>query len=241
MRDAPVLDAAAWRALGIGLLLAAVLLALPFTRFVLRYLGILVHELGHTAASWLFGYPALPAFDFTYGGGVTVSGERTWALLLAVVGFLAWLIWRAGPRRGAQAGLAAVLALYLLAAFTPLHEVLILAMGHGGELLFAGLAFHRAATGRGCVRPREERPLYAMVAWFLTLDGLGFAWGLLTDPGRQQLYADAKGGGHWMDFSRLAHDYLGSSLALPAGLYLAACLALPGVVYLFFRLGGNRA
>lgn len=239
VRDEPVVDAAGRRALIVGLGLAAVLLAVPFTRFVLRYLGILVHELGHTVASWAFGYPALPAFDFTYGGGVTISGARTWALPLLVVAAFLWLIRRADPRRGAQAVLGGLLAFYVVAALTPLHEALILALGHGGELLFAGLAFYRAATGTGCLRPRQERPLYAMVAWFLTLDGVVFAWGLLTDPGRQQLYADAKGGGHWVDFSRLAHDYLRSGIALPAGLYLAACLKLPGVVYLALYLRGG--
>lgn len=218
-----------------GLALALLVLAIPFTRFVLSYLGVLVHELGHTTLAWLFGYPAIPAFDFTYGGGVSLSFDRSTGvvvLLLAAWGGLLWF-YRQYPRMLAVLG--ALFAVWALLAVTPAHEILALAMGHGFELLFAGIFLYRAATGSGCRNPALERPLYGMVGWFLVFEQSAFAWGLVTDPGRRRLYADAKGGGHWMDFSRLARDYLGTSLETVAGVFLVACLLTPVATWAVVR------
>lgn len=221
-------------ALGFGLALLLVL-GPNLPRFVLSYLGVLVHELGHTALAWLFGYPAIPAFDFTYGGGVSLSFDRSTGvvvLLLALwVGLLGF--YRKFPR--VLMLLGALFALWVLLAVTPLHEPLTIAMGHGFELLFAGIFLFRAATGTACKRPQVERPLYGMVGWFLVLEQAAFAHGLVTDPGQRQLYADAKGGGHWMDFSRLARDYLGVSLETVAGIFLVACLLTPIVTWAVVR------
>lgn len=228
-------DRAAHRSLVLGLALAVGILLVPFFRFALSYLGVLVHELGHSAASWLFGYPAVPAFDFTYGGGVSLSFGRSPALLATVGVLWAGLLWQARRHPKLLAVVGAVAGSWALAAFTPVHEVLVLALGHGAELLFAGLCLHRAFTGEGTLRPRVERPAYALVAWFLLFESTAFAWGLITDPGRRQLYEDAKGGGHWMDFSRLAEDYLGTDLTVVAGVFLVAALGTPAAVWLWYR------
>lgn len=225
------LSAEARRALTVGFGLAVLVLAVPFLRFALSYLGVLVHELGHSAVSWLFGYPAIPALDFTYGGGVSLTFGRRPVLvvsfLLALVLLLGWA-WR-HPRWRWFAG--AAVGMWILASLTALHEVVILAMGHAAELLFAALCLHRAITGEGTER-RVERPLYAMVGWFLVLEGIWFAWGLLADSARREAYEGAKGGGHWMDFSRLADEYLGVDLSLVAAVFLAACVATPVLVLL---------
>lgn len=230
------LTSEARRALLVGLGLAVVVLAVPFLRFSLSYIGVLVHELGHSAASWLFGYPALPALDFSYGGGMSLTFGRRPVLVVGFVVVLVLLLgwaWR-HPRWRWIA--AAVVGLWILASLTAIHEVVVLAMGHGAELLFVALCLHRAITGDAVQRP-VERPLYAMVGWFLVLEGVWFAWGLLTDPGKRQLYEDAKGGGHWMDFSRLAEDYFGVDLSWMAFLFLAACVATPVTV---LAVHGNR-
>ena len=69
--DDPGLDAAGWKALGIGFGLAVCTQIFSFLEMLVGYFVVLVHEMGHAIAGWLFGYPSLPAFDFTYGGGVT--------------------------------------------------------------------------------------------------------------------------------------------------------------------------
>ena len=61
----------AWISLAIGAVLAVVALMVPPVVFVLHVLITVIHELGHTATAWLFGSPALPSFDLSYGGGVS--------------------------------------------------------------------------------------------------------------------------------------------------------------------------
>ena len=52
---------------------------------------------------------------------------------------------------------------------------------------------------------------------------------------RAGIYGEAKGGGHWMDFSRLADDYFHTSVATVAHFFFICCL-LPLIVgFLMFR------
>jgi len=230
------LDVAARRALAAGPAAGLALYALPFTRFLLRYLATLVHELGHAAVGWAFGYPSIPAFDFMYGGGVTMLDQRNTGVLIVVyAGFagLGWWFWR----RGAQVALAILalgVAVYSMAAFTPGHEALFLAAGHASELLFAGIFLYRALSGSACRTP-GERPLYGAVATFLLLNAAGFAWRLMTDHGFRVDYEEAKGGGRWMDFSRLAEEFFGVELQTVAAAFLCAAIATPLVTWAFLR------
>ena len=54
-------------ALASGLAVAVVAFAFPFSRFVFGYFVTLVHEMGHTLAGWLFGYPSIPALYWRGG------------------------------------------------------------------------------------------------------------------------------------------------------------------------------
>jgi hypothetical protein len=72
----------AWTSLAIGSGLAAVALAVPMIGFVPDVLITVIHELGHVATAWLFGSPALPSFDLTYGGGVSVLCIACFLVLL---------------------------------------------------------------------------------------------------------------------------------------------------------------
>lgn len=220
--------------LGIGAVLGVVLFALPFTRFVLSYLDVLAHELGHALAAWGFGFPAVPAFDWRYGGGVTLSNERSIAVLLICYGIFAVLLFRLRARPGPRNLLSALLVVYSIAAFTPLHEIVQLAMGHAMELLIAGIFLYRAIAGRA-VTHAVERPLYAACAVFMILQNTALAWGLMRSAEARELYGAAKGGGHWMDLSRIAHDYLGVGLPAVAFLLFLACLATPCASYLAYR------
>jgi hypothetical protein len=74
-----------------------------------------------------------------------------------------------------------------------------------------------------------------MVGWFTELQLLVFCHRLLTDPVRRHDYEQAKGGGHWMDLSRLAEDYLHTGLRPVAGLLLLACLLPPLLALLWAR------
>jgi hypothetical protein len=193
-----------------------------------------VHELGHAVSGWIFGYPSVPAFDFRYGGGLTSHEKRQIALLAVAYVGLGAAFYRCRRHPPAVIALGVLTGVYTLAAFTELHEILIVFMGHGFELLFAGIFFYRALSGAS-VKLAIERPLYAMLAFFIVLGDMRFAWGLIHDPGERAMYEEAKGGGHWMDFSVLAEQHFGTELQTVAGLFFIACL-LPLIAgWLVFR------
>ena len=205
------------RALWIGALLAAVTWMLPFPRFVLGYLGTLVHEFGHTLAAWLFGYPAIPAFNFQHGGGVTSIDDRQWPLVLLWFIALSWLLWRYRFYRPAWPLLAIPAALYTALSLTRMHEIVITFMGHGMELIIAGIFFYRALSG-SAVRVAAERPLYAFLGIFLAFGEARFAHGLSTNAEKRIEYG-LELSGIPNDWLRIA-DRLDTELAPLMGLYL---------------------
>jgi len=123
---------------------------------------------------------------------------------------------------------------HLVLTFTRLNEVLILFMGHGTELLIAGIFFYRALSGAAVVHS-VERPLYAAIAFFAVFSDLGFGYRLVTSPFARAEYADAKGGGHWMDFSRIAIDHLHVNLTAVASVFFICCLITLPLGFLAFR------
>lgn len=217
-------------ALAAGLAVALVAFSFPFSRFVFGYFVTLVHEMGHTLAGWLFGYPSIPAFDFAYGGGVTSHQARMVLLPILVQGALLWLafLFRRNPLSlGLSLGVA---AFYGFTAWTGAHHAWILAMGHGTELLIAAIFLHRSFSGDAC-QLSAERPVYAFAGAFTLLHDLHFAFQLVTSPEQRQLYGDAKGGGHWMDFSRLANETFQVPLETVAAWFLVLCFLPPLLVW----------
>jgi hypothetical protein len=226
MEDQSGITREGWLALGVGAALAACMLAFPFASYVASYFTVLVHEMGHALTGWAFGYPSIPAFDFVYGGGVTSHTERTLMLAVGVQGALLWLAWlfrRNPPSLVLALGIS---ALYGLLAFTSLHELTITAMGHGMELIIAGVFLHRALGGRAC-HHGAERVAYSFLGCFVTLTNLRFAYRLMASSFHREVYEEAKGGGHWMDFSVLAEQHLHTSLEIIAASFLVLCLVAP--------------
>ncbi len=203
-----------------------------FIGFIFRYLAVLVHEMGHAVFAWIFGYPAVPAFDLTYGGGVTIWQDRKVLLVLGVYALFAtaFTIFGISRNRSGLIFTGVVLVLFAFLAHTSGHDVVILFMGHGTELLFAGLALYRMLSRSAIINP-AERPLYGVIGWFMVLDSIRFGLSLVYSPAARYEYGAAKGGGHWMDFDRIASDHLGISLE-PVALFFALCaLAVPAVSF----------
>jgi len=223
-----------WLSLGIGLAITVAMLFMPFLSFIFSYLKVLVHEFGHSVCGWLFGYPSVPAFDFMYGGGVAIHQERNMFVLLAVYAGFGALFVTFRRNRATLLVLAGIVAAYSVCAFTPLHEIIILLMGHGAELLFAAIFLYRAMSGRQVV-VAVERPLYGFVGSFIWLLDVRFAFQLVTDYGARVDYEEAKGGGHWMDFSRIAEEFFNVDLAVVAGFFLFCCVLPPLCAFLCFR------
>ena len=212
---------------------AVVVCLFDITRFVASYLAILVHELGHAVAGWVFGHPSIPAFDFLYGGGVTLHQDRSALLLLLVYAAFAWGAWAARGRPRLLAAIIATAIVHAALAFTRGHEAVQIAAGHLSELVFAGIFLHRALDGT-TLRSDAERPLYAFCGSFVLLHAIGFALRLAMSESARVEYALAKGGGEWMDLSRLSTEYLGWSLAGTAWAYAVLAASVPAIVWVFW-------
>ncbi len=118
--------------------------------------------------------------------------------------------------------------------FSPVSESVALMMGHGGELLFAVLCFYRVLSNRGII-VAAERPLYAAIGFFIVIESLLFSTKLMVDQSYRAAYEGAKGGGHWMDFSRIADTWFNGDLSWMAGLFFMACVVTPVVGYLAYH------
>ncbi|QUW04196.1 hypothetical protein J8C06_14230 [Chloracidobacterium validum] len=235
--EAEPTDAQAYQSVIGGALLAAVVVFVPFfafISFVLHPLVTLVHELGHTIAGWVYGYPSIPAFDFVYGGGVTIHQDRKWLLVGVWYVAFAGLFYYFRANTGTLLLITGLAAAYTLTAVTSWHEAITIAMGHGGELIFATVFLYRAWSGESLVHALE-RPLYAFAGFYIQLYDLRFAYQLLTSQEARLDYEDAKGGGHWMDFSRLANDFFGSRFLIVVLAFFIACLLPPVVAWLLHR------
>jgi hypothetical protein len=228
------LDTEAWKSLGIGTAITAVVVFFPFLSFVFRYINTLVHEIGHAIFGWLFGYPSIPAFDFSYGGGITMHQDRRIIIVIIVYILFALLFYLYRRNHLTLIILFLLLVFYSLAAFSSFHSLIILFMGHGTELIFGSIFLYRALSGSS-ILVASERPLYAFLGIFIFFIDIRFAYRLMTSAMFRADYGAAKGGGHWMDFSRIAHEFLHTKLSSVAAFFLLLCLITPVLTFLFFR------
>lgn len=166
----------------------------PLLSFLLHPLSTLVHEIGHTIAFWLFGYSAVPAFDFGEGGGITMSDYDRSSLIVGAWAFgLAILAWWQRERKDILAALAGVAVVYFLIFNTRAEHLAISLAGHGGEIAFGALFLYRALTGWGC-KLETERPLYALVAFMILSSTLGLGFLLLGNSVEKAWYLQGKRG-----------------------------------------------
>lgn len=197
--------------LGIGLAAAIVSLLFFWPLFIFGHLSIAIHEFGHAAAGWIFGYFSIPSFDFVFGGGITISSERIW-LIVAIVYFLfALAAWFVRDHKPLLAVLGATVVIYTALMLTSWHEALIIGIGHGMELIFGGIFLYRA-FGNRTIMAAVERPIYAFLGFFLLIYNGWLAWRLMTEVSFRQSYLSAKGELLAMDYTRLAYDYWNVSL-----------------------------
>ncbi|MEZ5919646.1 MAG: hypothetical protein R3D66_07070 [Alphaproteobacteria bacterium] len=206
----------------------------------MSYMGTFFHELGHTIAAWFYGYPTLPMFDFTHGGGfalhtgfqpLVVGG--VWALLAYGIFF-----WR--DVRPLQILLAGLLLLNLGTIWSEdLRTLMITAMGPGAEILIGTFLLFRALfdlAPRGDV----ERVLNAVFGFGLIFAALIDSYGLLHNPVHRTLYYNQKGSHGFGDFDKIedALPALGFEEVIYIRIVLTLlCLTLPFALFALMRAG----
>jgi len=193
--------------LGIGLVAAIVIYAIPLTRFVLSAIVTLFHEFGHAVMGWLLGLPAVPAFDLVYGGGITSHGQFQIVIALLIAGGFAYLMWLFRGNRTTVALIAVVFLIWLFFVSADWRrEFAFAAAGHLSEFILAGILFYQALAGVGWRNPEVERPLGAFVAFFVQINSMHFAWRLIHDPEFLEWYKEGKGGMLMNDLEAIALD-----------------------------------
>lgn len=204
--------------LGGGLAAAIVVHALPFLRFVFSALVSLLHEFGHAIVAWLLGHPAIPAFDFVYGGGFTNWGQFHLSIALAIAAGFAYLAWLYRRNVRTLVVIGAVFTLWLILVSKDWRrETAMSAAGHAAEVIFAAIFFYMALSGVGWRMPEVERPLGAFAAFFVQIQTMRFAWALFHDPDALASYREGKGGALMNDLEVIAlnlHIYLGLNTSI---------------------------
>jgi hypothetical protein len=181
--------------LGTGLVLAILFFAFPLTRYIFSTMVTLFHEFGHAVMGWVLGHPSIPAFDFTYGGGITPRGRFRLSLALAIAAGFAYLIWRFRENTKLAVSIGAIAPVWLFFVSAEWRrDIAISAAGHIAELVLAGILFYQALAGVGWRMPEIERPLGAFVAFFVQIHSMAFAWRLMHDPDFLEWYREGKGG-----------------------------------------------
>ncbi|WP_448379961.1 hypothetical protein [Gloeomargarita sp.] len=229
------LDARAKNSLWIGAIVGLGLCWPSLSRFVLSYLVIIIHELGHTLAGWLMGYPSFPAFDFIHGGGITLQLQERWALIpVLIYSGLGGLLYYFRRNHLTVMVIISGALLYTGMYFTRVNQLFFLAMGHGCELLFIGIFLYRSMTGWGCQQPGEQT-LYGVLGFFMWFYDLNFVRQLLFDPQMRALYALGKGEVLDHDWVRIAGEFLRVDLSLVVVLFGVSCLLTPLLTWGLYR------
>jgi hypothetical protein len=212
------------------------LISIPATG--LGYMLVFFHELGHTATRWLFGQPAIPSFDFAFGGGLTQSYGRSWLLLgiiwLGMAAGAVWL-WREMYYR-ALIALIVVAALHVLCVFTNGYDMVSVFMGHGGEILVAGICLLRAfwnTTEKS--RGKAERWLNMIFGLFVLGHNLIMTAGLMLSDISRSAYSMQKGGHLLGDLEKLAVATQTSVRASATFLCLFTLVVAIIVIYMGFK------
>ena len=219
-----------WRILLISAA-SAQLFALPLLSYMGWFLTSLVHEMGHAAMAWACGMPAFPAIRLD-GHAAAVHADQVPWLVFVIAAAIAWAAWsqRELLVRAIPLGLLAI-ALPLLAFSEGPRDLAFLLMGHGGELLFAGLALHRACE----IGSREtvERALYGTLAWYLLWKNVTLFFGLATSAEALLEYYGSGSFGLTNDLIRAAEDVLDTPVQSVAwGMFVATLLVIPATFLL---------
>lgn len=191
----------------------------------LSYVGVFFHEIGHALFNWLYGYMAVPTFDFASGGGMTYQfGDRSWLLQGVVWLVLAGLVVLARRRAPPlMLPLAALAAFVFGTSLLDAHQFIIVFMGHGTEVLLAAFLLCRGYYNVWLSRA-GERWVNVFIGAYMLGAVITLMWALMHNPGFAMEYEAQKGGHRFGDINRL-EDESGASMMVIGWSYIAFALA----------------
>ncbi len=193
----------------IGIALGVATFYFPFTRFIFSYLTILIHEFGHAFFAWIYGSPALPAFDFTYGGGVTAHFAQRKEIYYCTFALLIYGLWFLRHNLIPLICNILFLIIFCLTFNNDWADIIRIYMGHGTEIAIAGIFLYRGLTGSQSENLAEQT-IYFATAFFIFCQNIDFAYHLQNDV--QFLFEYKQGKGDIThDFHKLSRDHFHDS------------------------------
>ena len=217
-----------------GFILAIVLMIVSPFRLLFHGFIILVHEVGHAVAHWLFGRPAIPTVNILYGGGVTLTFEQSTILVCLIYLAIAFLAYYCRYYRFILVVLGFFTSVYSFCLSNSTNLMLSTFMGHGMELVAIAVCLYLSMSGYFC-RFAGDRSIYSMLGFFTLFADVDFSWKLTHDLDYRELYEGGIGGVIDNDFVILARDYFNVNLSVVANNFLIGCLVIPIAMFLVFR------
>lgn len=175
------------------------------TRAPLETLKILFHEIGHAVVATILGCPSIPAFDFMFGGGFTHVGNFQPLLAIVIAAAIAYAGWRFRDNAPMLAATALGALVWLVCVSSEWRrETTYTAAGVIFELLLAATFLYMALANVGWRKPEIERPLVALIAFFVLFDSWLFSFRLIRDADFLEWYQAGKGGALMNDLEVVA-------------------------------------
>lgn len=202
----------------------------------LSYMGTFFHELGHTGFAWFYGYPTIPIFDFTHGGGFAISVSGQNYLILGAVNIgLCYLIYLLQEFRGLQIAVGAVILFNLATAFSSdLRHIVIDFMGPAAEPLVASFLLFRALFDLA-PRGSGERLLNAIFGFAMIIHSLIEGFALIGNDAYRLVYFQQKGTHGFGDFDKVEESisFMSFNAVVSVWIILSLiCLITPFIFYM---------
>ena len=213
------------------------------TSVPMETLKTLFHEIGHAVVATLLGQPSIPAFDFMFGGGFTHIGDFHRVLAIVVASGFAYAAWRLQTNVALVTTISVAFVVWLIFVSKEWRrETVIASAGVVFELLLAATFLVMAIANIGWRKPEIERPIAALIAFFVQFDSWIFALRLIRDQDFLAWYEEGKGGALMNDLEVVALNlkiYLGlntTTQSVAKLLFVFSFIPFGAALWLGFRL-----
>ncbi len=181
------------KALAITLSLAFFAKKLPILTIGFQAYNTAVHEVGHAFTAWIFGYIAIPGFDYINGGGITRLISRP--LLMCVFGFSFFVtnLFLINKLTNTNSNIKIWIGVivYCIFFFSQLHRLLITFMGIGGEIFISFIiSWHALSNLKGKISIKYI--LHLFLSMVIIQNVTQFIYAMLFNSQKKLKYIEGK-------------------------------------------------